>query len=63
MSSHRIDEKVIWEKIRKADGAMAQEGMPLTKNIQKILYNCIISKSTTERERKKIIKKYKQIYR
>ena len=32
----------IQEKIRRVDGAMAQEGMPLTKDIKKKLYNCII---------------------
>lgn len=63
MSSEKIDEKVIQEKIRKVDGAMDQEEMPLTGEIKKKLYNCIIGKSTTEKERKKIIKKYKQVYK
>lgn len=35
-------EKEIQEKIKKVDGAMAQEGMPLTKEIKQKLYNCII---------------------
>ena len=46
------------EKIRKVDGAMAQEGMPLTKELKQKLYNCIIGKTTTEIERQKIINKY-----
>ena len=58
----KINDKIIQEKIRKVDGAMAQEGMPLTKDIKKRLYNCIIGKSTTEMERKKIIEKYRGIY-
>ena len=55
-------EKEIDEKIRKVDGAMAQEGVPLTKELKKKLYNCIIGKSTPEIERKKIVKKYRGIY-
>ena len=41
-----LTEKEIQEKIRKVDGAMAQEGMPLTKEIKKKLYDCITGKST-----------------
>ena len=41
---------------------MSQEGMPLTKEIKRKLYNCIIGKTTTEIERKKIIEKYRGIY-
>ena len=41
---------------------MAQEGMPLTEELKQKLYNCIIGKSTTEIERKKIIAKYRGIY-
>lgn len=55
-------DKQIDEKIRKVNGAMAQEGMPLTNELKKKLYNCIIGKSTTEIERKKIVKKYRGIY-
>ena len=50
------------KKIRKVDGAMAQEGMPLTEETKKVLYNCMIGKTTTEIERKKIIEKYRSIY-
>lgn len=57
-----LNEKEIQEKIRKVDGAMAQEGMPLTEEIKKKLYNCITGKSTTEIERKKVIEKYRRIY-
>ena len=53
-------EKEIQEKIKKIDGAMAQEGMPLTKELKQKLYNCIIGKTTTKVERKKIIEKYKK---
>ncbi len=55
-------EKEIQEKIKKVDGAMAQEGMPLTKEIKQKLYNCITGKSTTEIERKKVLDKYRRIY-
>ena len=40
MDNKKYKEKVeIQEKIRRVDGAMAQEGMPLTKDIKKKLYN------------------------
>ena len=55
-------EKEIQEKIKKVDGAMAQEGMPLTKEIKQKLYNCIIGETTTEIERNKILEKYRRIY-
>lgn len=55
-------EKEIQEKIRKVDGAMAQEGMPLTKEIKQKLYNCMTGKSTYDKEREKIIEKYRRIY-
>lgn len=41
---------------------MAQEGMPLTEEIKKKLYNCITGKSTYDKERKKTIEKYRRIY-
>ena len=62
MSNNNQIEKAIQEKIKKVDGAMAQEGMPLTKEIKQKLYNCMIGKSSTEIERKKIIDKYRGIY-
>ncbi len=57
-----LTEKEIQEKIRKVDGAMSQEGMPLTNEIKKKLYDCITGKSTYEKERQKIIEKYRRIY-
>ena len=71
MDNKKYKEKVeIQEKIRRVDGAMTQEGMPLTKDIKKKLYNCIIGKTTTTKERKKSLKsieesmdsKYKYTY-
>lgn len=61
-SNKKQTEKEIQEKIKKVDGAMAQEGMPLTKEIKQKLYNCIIGKSTTEIERNKVLEKYRRIY-
>ncbi len=58
----KLTEEEIQEKIRKVDGAMAQEGMPLTKELKQKLYECIIRKTTTEIERKKVIEKYRRIY-
>ncbi len=62
MNDKKLTENEIQEKINKVDGAMAQEGMPLTKELKEILYNCITGKSTTEKERRKIVEKYKGIY-
>jgi len=60
--NNNLSEKEIQEKIRKVDGAMAQEGMPLTKELKQKLYNCIVGKTTTEIERRKVIEKYRKIY-
>lgn len=62
MVKNRKAQEEIMEKIRKVDGAMAQEGMPFTKEIKQKLYNCITGKSTTDIERRKIIEKYRGIY-
>ena len=62
MNNKKQKEKQIQEKIKKIDGAMAQEGMPLTDELKQKLYNCILGKSTTEIERRKIIEKYRGIY-
>ena len=62
MNNKKLTEKEIQEKIRKDDGAMAQEGMPLTKEIKQKLYNCITGKSTYDKEREKILEKYRRIY-
>ncbi len=56
------NEKEIQNKIKKVDGAMSQEGMPLTKELKSILYNCYIGKTTFDNERKKMIDKYRKIY-
>ncbi len=61
-NNNKQTEKEIQEKIKKVDGAMAQEGMPLTKELKQTLYKCIIGKSSTEIERRKIIEKYRGIY-
>lgn len=53
MSKYILTEEEIQEKIRKVDDAMKQEGMPLTKRIKEVLYDCIIGKTTTKEERKK----------
>lgn len=62
MNNKKLTEKEIEEKINKVDKAMTQEGMPLTKELKEILYNCITGKSATEKERSKIIEKYRGIY-
>ncbi len=62
MINKKQTEKEIQEKIKKVNGAMAQEGMPLTDELKQKLYNCIIGKSSTEIERKKILEKYRGIY-
>lgn len=55
-------EKEINRKIKKIDGAMAQEGMPLTTSLKKTIKDCLTGKTTTAKERKKIIDKYRKIY-
>lgn len=60
--SKKQTEKEIQEKIKKVDGAMAQEGMPLTEEIKRRLYDCLTGKSTYDKEREKILEKYRRIY-
>ena len=62
MDKKELSKKEIESKIKKVDGAMSQEGMPLTKEIKQKLYNCLTGKTTTEIERKKIIEKYRGQY-
>ena len=62
MNKAKLSEKDIQAEIKRLDGAMAQEGMPLTKVLKQKLYNCLVGKSTTEKERQKVIKKYRDIY-
>ena len=58
----KITPEEINERIKKVNGAMAQEGMPLTKDEKQILKNCILGKSTHQKERQKIINYCKGIY-
>jgi len=51
--------KQIDERIRKVNGAMALENMPLTQADKEMLKSCLSGKSTHEIERQKIIRKYK----
>ena len=60
--NNKQSEKEIQDKIKMVNGAMAQEGMPLTKELKQKLYNCIVGKTTTEIERRKVIEKYRGIY-
>lgn len=48
--------------VNKVNNSMAQEGMPLTQEIKTKIYNCLSGKTTTEKERKKTIEKYRKIY-
>lgn len=57
MNNNDID-----NRIKKLDGALAQEGMPLTYELKKTIKDCLIGETTTEKERKKIIDKYRKIY-
>lgn len=58
----QMTEKEIQARIKKVNGAMAQEGMPLTKEEKNIIRNCIIGKTTHEKERQKIITECRSIY-
>lgn len=58
----KLTEEEIQEKIRKVNGAMAQEGMPLIEEIKKSLYDCLTGKSTYDKEREKVLEKYRRIY-
>lgn len=57
-----VTEKEIQKRIKKVNGAMAQEGMPLTKDEKNIIKNCMLGKTTHEIERNKIINQYRSIY-
>ena len=58
----KFTEEEIQKQIKKIDSTMALEGMPLTDEIKERLYNCMIGKTTFEKERKKILEKYRRIY-
>jgi len=54
---HEIE---IEEKIRRLDAAMAQEGMPLSEELKRKLYQCFKGQTSIEDERKKTLMKYKK---
>ena len=54
-------EKAIDKKIKKIDSTMALEGRPLTKEFKETLKKCFYGTTTTEKEREKILERYKQI--
>lgn len=62
MNNFKKNEEEVQAKIKKVNGAMAQEGMPLTDELKTKLYNCLMGKTTTEKERQKVIEKYRRIY-
>lgn len=57
-----FSEKEINERIEKVNGAMAQEGMPLTDEEKEVLRNCIIGKTTHAIERDKILTQCRSLY-
>ena len=59
---NKLSESEIQKVIKQINGAMAQEGKPLTKEIKDMLYRCLTGQTTTEIERKRIIEKYRSIY-
>jgi hypothetical protein len=56
------EEKEINLIIKKVNGAMAQEGMPLTDEIKTNIRKCLTGESTIKKERQKAIERFKQIY-
>jgi len=52
----------IEERIKKVDGAMALENMPLTQAEKDLLMQCLTGKTTSEIERQKIIHHYRSMY-
>lgn len=55
-------EKDIENKIREIDNTMALEGMPLSKDFKEALKNCFYGTTSMEKERQKILDRYKRIY-
>lgn len=47
--------------VKKIDGSMAQEGMPLTKEIKDNIRKCLMNQSTVDKECRKVINRYKKI--
>ncbi len=58
----KLTPEEIQKRINKVNGAMAQEGMPLTKQEKEIIKKCIIGKTTHEIERNKIIAQCRRAY-
>lgn len=54
------EESKLEERIKKVNGAMTQEGMPLTKEDIDALTECILGKTTYEIERQKILERCKK---
>ena len=50
------------DQIQEIDGAMAQEGMPLTDEIKENIRKCLSGESTTEIECQKVIDRFNKIY-
>lgn len=61
-NKNNISEKEVNERIEKVNGAMAQEGMPLTDEEKEVLKNCIIGKTTHAIERDKILTQCRSLY-
>ena len=61
-NKNSISEKEVNERIEKVNGAMAQEGMPLTDEEKEVLRNCIIGKTTHAIERDKILTQFRSLY-
>jgi len=60
--NQRLTERQIDERIKKVNGAMALENMPLTQAEKDTLKNCLLGKTTNEIERQKIIRQYRSLY-
>ena len=54
--------KEVEQKIKEIDNTMALEGMPLTKEFKETLKKCFYGVTSTEKEREKILERYKQMY-
>jgi len=57
-----LTEKQIDERIKKVNGAMALENMPLTQDEKDMLKSCLTGKTTNEIERQRIIRQYRSLY-
>ena len=50
------------KKIREIDSTMSLEGMALSKDFKETLKKCFYGTTSTEKERQKILDRYKRIY-